>query len=43
MEEMHDLWKYGLEEGLQLSELGSCNVMIIDSPLSTKDEKYEIA
>lgn len=43
MEQMRDLWTYALEEGLQISELSSVNVLIIDQVKNNKDYKHKIA
>ena len=40
---MRDLWIYALEEGLQISELSSMNLLIIDQCKNNKDYKHKIA
>jgi actin beta/gamma 1 len=40
---MRDFWIYALEEGLQISELSSANLLIIDQCQNSKDYKHKIA
>ncbi|EGR31582.1 hypothetical protein IMG5_106340 [Ichthyophthirius multifiliis] len=40
---MRDMYVYVLDQLLQVNEISSCNILIIDSPLNSKEYKKQIA
>lgn len=40
---MRDLYVYVLDQLLQVNEISSCNLLVIDSPLNPKSYKHKLA